>query len=549
MKTLRPYQAECLARLLELYRDGKRRVLVSLPTGTGKTVIFAQFPRYFRMKKRLLVLAHREELLEQALDKFRDADPDLPVAIEQAERRAPPESKVVIASVPTLARSGGKRLSRLDPSDFYLVVVDEAHHAVAPSYRTILGHFGLFAPDTPRMLVGFTATPRRGDHQGMGQVFEEIGYARSLEEMIRARFLCPLSGWRVASGVDLDRVRVRAGDFVESQLAEAVDVAERNALLLRAYRDLAPGRRCLVFCVNVAHAKEVAALFARGGVRAAAVWGAMPRGDRRETLRRLSAGELEVVTNCAVLTEGFDEPRIDCIIMARPTQSRLLYAQMVGRGTRLHPEKSDLLVIDVADNTRQHTLVGLHALFDLHPGLDLKGANALAVATRLRTVAERYPWVDIEKITSPEDLELVAERIDLFRFAPPEEVEPHTRLSWCATPGSGYRLGLPERESVVIRENLLDAWEVRFFSPRVDGDGRLLGTAADLPAAIEAAEAFVRREKRDAVRILDRFAPWRGQPPSEAQLETLKRQRIPVPKGLTRGQASWMIALLSSRRR
>jgi hypothetical protein len=275
----------------------------------------------------------------------------------------------------------------------------------------------------------------------------------------------------------------------------------------------------------------------------------MPRTDRRTTLARFSSGEVEIVTNCAVLTEGFDEPRIDCIIMARPTQSRLLYAQMVGRGTRLHPEKSDLLVIDVADNTRKHTLVGLHALFDLHEGLDLRGANALETAHKLRTVAERYPWVDIEKVTSPEDLELIAERIDLFRFAPPEEVEPHTRLSWCAAPGSGYRLGLPEREAVVIKENLLDAWEIRLSSPKGKQEELLLGTAADLPAAIRKAEDFVRREKGDAVRMLDRFAAWRGQPPSEAQLETLRRRRIPAPKGLTRGQASWMIAMLTSRRR
>lgn len=549
MKGLRPYQAECLERLLQLYRAGRRRVLVSLPTGTGKTVIFAQFPSYFRMKKRLLVLAHREELLEQARAKFQDADPDLPVGIEQAGRRAPPESRVVIASVPTLGRSGSTRLRELDPSDFYLIVVDEAHHAVAPSYRAILDHFGVFAPETPRMLVGFTATPRRGDRQGMGEIFEEIGYARTLEEMIKARFLAPVSGWRVASGVDLDSVRVRAGDFVESQLAEAVDVAERNALLLRAYQDLAPGRRCLVFCVNVAHAKEVASLFQKAGLRAAAVWGAMPRDARRETLSRLSSGAIEVVTNCAVLTEGFDEPRLDCIIMARPTQSRLLYAQMVGRGTRLHPEKSDLLVIDVADNTRKHTLVGLHSLFDLHDGLELRGANALEVATKLRAVAERYPWVDLEKIVSPDDLELVAERIDLFRFAPPDELEPHTRLSWCAAPGSGYRLGLPDREALVIRENMLDAWEIRFSSAKTEREERLLGTATDLPAAIRKAEAFVRRERGGALRMLDCFAGWREQPPSEAQLETLRRQRIPVPKGLTRGQASWMIGMLSSRGR
>ena len=549
MKALRPYQRQCLERLRQRYREGKRRLLVSLPTGTGKTIIFAQFPNYFRMKKRLLVLAHREELLEQALEKFHDADPNLPVEIEQAGKRASADCKVVIASVPTIGRAGNKRLAALDPEDFYLIVVDEAHHAVAKSYRAIFEHFGLLAPNTPRMLVGFTATPRRGDQQGLGEVFEEIAYSRSLEEMIRGRFLCPVSGWRVTSDVDLDGVQVKAGDFVESQLARVVDVAERNALLLRAYQDLARHRRCIVFCVNVAHAQDVAALFCDAGVRAAAVWGAMPKADRRTTLAQLSSGEIEVVTNCNVLTEGFDEPRIDCILMGRPTRSRLLYAQMVGRGTRLHPEKSDLLVIDVADNTRKHTLAGLHALFDLDPALDLQGSNALVMADRLRAIVERFPWVDIRKIKTPRDLEFVAERIDLFRFEPPQEVQPYTRLSWCATPGGGYRLGLPEREHVVIQQNLLDAWEVKFRSPKRQGGEVSLGSAPELPAAIRKAETFVQRERAATIRVLDVSARWRNQPPSDAQRGFLQRKGIPIPKGLTRGQASWMIGLLGARGR
>ena len=543
---LRPYQRQCLERLRQRYRDGKRRLLVSLPTGTGKTVIFAQFPQYFRMKKRLLVLAHREELLQQARQKFHDADPNLPVEIEQAGKRASADCKVVIASVPTLGRASSTRLAALDPQDFYLIVVDEAHHAVAKSYRAIFEHFQLFAPHTPRMLVGFTATPRRGDQQGLGEVFEEIAYRRSLEEMIRGRFLCPVAGWRVASEVNLDGVQAKGGDFVESQLARVVNVAERNALLLRAYQDLARQRRCIVFCVNVAHAQELAARFREAGIRAAAVWGAMPKEERRTTLAQLSSGALDVVTNCNVLTEGFDEPRVACILMGRPTRSRLLYAQMVGRGTRLHPEKADLLVIDVADNSRKHTLAGLHALFDLNPALDLRGSNALAMADRLRAVADRYPWVDIQRIKTPQDLELIAERIDLFRFAPPDEVQPYTGLSWCGTPGGGYRLDLPDREHVEIQQNLLDVWEVRFHSPRRRGEAVSLGTARDLPAAIGTAEAFVEKERAAALRILDLSARWRSQPLSEAQRGLLRRKGVPIPKGLTRGQASWMIGLLSA---
>lgn len=184
MLDLRPYQTEALTRVREAYKAGKRRVIVSLPTGTGKTVVFAHFPNALKMKKRLLVLAHREELLLQAQDKFRSIDPDLKVEIEQAGSRASADAKVVVASVPTLARNNGARLSRLHPDDFSIIVVDEAHHAVAPTYRRIFNHFGLFDPKASRYLVGFTATPRRGDKQGLGEVFEEVCYARDMREMI-----------------------------------------------------------------------------------------------------------------------------------------------------------------------------------------------------------------------------------------------------------------------------------------------------------------------------------------------------------------------------
>jgi len=169
MLDLRPYQREALQSIYKAYKDRKRRVIVSLPTGTGKTVVFAHFPRFFNMKKRLLVLAHREELLLQARDKFLKIDPELKIGIEQSTSRAPADSKVVIASVPTLGRVGSARLRQLNPEEFFLIVVDEAHHAVAPTYRRIFEHFGLFDPNTERYLVGFTATPRRGDKQGLVQ--------------------------------------------------------------------------------------------------------------------------------------------------------------------------------------------------------------------------------------------------------------------------------------------------------------------------------------------------------------------------------------------
>lgn len=539
---LRAYQTEALISVRDAYKAGKRRVIVSLPTGTGKTVVFAHFPSVLRMKKRLLVLAHREELLLQARDKFQSVDPELKVEIEQAGARATADAKVVIASVPTLARNAS-RLSRLPPDEFSIIVVDEAHHAVAPSYRRIFDHFGLFEPRVSRYLIGFTATPRRGDKQGLGEVFEEVCYARDMREMIGEHYLCPITGWRVNTDLSLDNVKVRHGDFVESQLARVVNTPLRNNLLVKAYRDFAAGRRAIVFCVDVAHAKDVHNAFAEAGVRAAPVWGELSRDERRRTLARFSTGEIDVVTNCNLLTEGFDEPRVDSVIMARPTRSKLLYAQMVGRGTRLHPDKRDLMVIDVADNSRTHQLPGLHSLFNLPVNMNLNGGSVLEIERDVERLNRTQPWIDISRIHTLEDLKVAAERIEFFNFDPPAELRPYTQNTWHAVPG-GYRLSLPEGEWISIEPNLLDTWDIQLSTVRESAT--VLNRAESLAAAVQVADHFISANRPDALRLVERSARWRGELPSDKQKEVLTRNNIPLPAGLTRGQAAQMISQLMS---
>ena len=552
MSELRPYQRECVTSIVASYKKGLRRVLVSLPTGTGKTVIFASFPRALRMKRKLLILAHRDELLEQAVDKLQRVAPDVPVAIVQGQRRASDEARVLVASVATLGRSESSRLAALDPDEFSVVVVDEAHHAVAPTYRRILDHFGLFSGGD-RLLVGFTATPRRGDGQDLGDVFEEIVYSRSIEEMVREEWLCPITGWRVSTNVDLDRVPMRRGDFVESQLARTVNVGERNVAVVRAYHDFAKGRRAIVFCADVAHAQAMAEAFTEGGVSSRAVWGAMPREERRESLTALSEGTTAVLTNCNLLTEGFDEPRVDCIVMARPTRSRLLYAQMIGRGTRTHAGKENLVVIDVADNSRQHSLAGLDALFDLPNGTNLHGSSALAIADGVRTVVAKCPWIDLDALTDARDVGLildaldgderarrvVAERIAFFSFEPPAVIRGATRLAWLAAPGGDLVLPLGD-ERLLASQTALGGWELNL----VTGDGtKLLRRSAAADTLIAFADEWVSSNRADTRKLVDLGARWRSRPATEKQLAQIGRMRALVPRGLTRGQASWIISL------
>lgn len=559
---LRDYQIDCLQRLHESFSSGRRRLLVSLPTGTGKTVIFAQLPRSFGMKKRLLVVAHREELICQAHDKFRAVDPKLSVGIEQGDQRAPQDTRVVVASVATLSYGGGVRLANLNPEEFDMVVVDEAHHAVAPTYQAILAHFGLLDASPERRLVGFTATPTRADGKGLHEVFEEVAFSRTLEQMIHAGHLTSIVGWRVTTAVDLDAVEVRNGDFVEEDLARVVNVVDRNALLVRSYQELAAGRRTLVFCANVAHTKTIAELFEQHGIRAAAVWGGLPRDQRRKTLYQFGRGEIDVLTNCNVLTEGFDEPRLDCILMARPTRSLLMYSQMIGRGTRLHPEKSDLLVIDVADNSRRHRLASLTSLFELPPDFNLKGQDVLDVVKQVQKISQQAPWVDltppgvnyicacvqlspgITQICSPDELDLLAERVDLFRFQSPPEIRSITSLAWTSCPGGAYLLPIPGGDTVRIQKDLLDHWAVSFQAGVSGCTDQKLGQGADLPHAVRIAEQFVVRHFKHVRLMVDTRSRWRKQPPTRSQLALFEEHGIPVPPTLTRGEASWVISHL-----
>ena len=539
---LRDYQRECLDTIWERYGESVRRQLVCLPTGTGKTVIFAEFPRFFRMRKRMLVLAHRGELLEQARDKLLRADPRLRVGIEQAGRSASPGDNVVVASVPTLGRKGSKRLARLDPEEFYLIVVDEAHHSTAATYRRVLDHFGVFEKNTRRLLVGFTATPKRGDGQGLDAVFEEITFSRGLPDMILAGHLSPVAGYRVETSVDLSGVRTRMGDFVSSQLSDAVNVSGRNRLVVEVFRDRLADRQTLCFCVDVAHTLGLAKAFRREGIPVAAVTGDMDPGKRKKALSDFASGRVRVVTNCMVLTEGYDEPSVAGIILARPTKSALLYTQMIGRGTRLHPGKKDAVVIDIVDVTRKHKLVTLPALFGLSDKFDLKGRTTTEVQRALEWTGRHRPWVRTDLAESLDDLRYRCRRINLLELRTPRELAAFAEFAWTAVGPDTYRISLAARESLTVASTIIGMWEVSLRRERTE---QVVATASDLGGAVRRAEKFVRTKRADSVGLVKKHTRWRRDPATEKQIALLKKRDIEVPSGLTKGQASHLISMLT----
>jgi superfamily II DNA or RNA helicase len=494
------------------------------------------------MKKQMLVLAHRAELLDQARDKFMNVDPDLRAEIDQGGRTANPDSRVVIASVPTLGRKGSARLLRLDPDRFFLIVVDEAHHATAATYKRILKHFKVFDPETRKLLVGFTATPKRGDGVGLDAVFEEISYSRSLPEMIQSGYLSPVAGYRVETDIDLSRIKTRMGDFVVHQLSKAVNVIERNDLIVDVFNTHLKDRQTLCFCVDVAHARSLAEAFKRTGVRAAYVSGDMDRAERTRVLEDFHKGRVQVLANCMVLTEGYDEPKVEGIILARPTKSTLLYTQMIGRGTRLHPGKENVTVIDIVDVTREHSLTTLPGLFNLSPRFDLEGHTTDEVHKAIQWVESNRPWVAVDQADSLSDLRYRCTKINLFDLEVPYEISPYSKFAWVGFGKGCYRLGLTQGKAMVVLSTILGRYEVQYHQNHIE---KVLTHKSDLDSAIKAAERFVRGNFSDLLVLVKLDTPWRRQPATEKQLNILKDKKIDVPKGLTKGQASHLIGMLS----
>jgi superfamily II DNA or RNA helicase len=542
---LRDYQSQCLNAIFSRYKAGVRRQLICLPTGTGKTVIFAQFPSYFRMKRRMLVLAHRAELLQQARDKLLAANPAIKVEIEQAGKNASEDSDVVVASVPTLGRRGTKRLTRLNPDQFSIIVIDEAHHAAADSYRRIVKHLGLLDADTNKLLVGFTATPKRSDGIGLDAIFDEIAFSKNIPEMMHAGYLAPVAGYRVETDVDLSRVKTSMGDFVNSQLSDAVNIESRNALVVKAFQELVPDRKTLVFCVDVAHTLDLAEAFKHFGIPAAAITGDMPADERSKNLEAFSLGRIQVLTNCMVLTEGYDEPSVDGIILARPTKSALLYTQMIGRGTRLYPDKANVTVVDVVDNSSKHRLVTLPSLFGLAENFNLKGRTTSEVERAIRWVEINRPWVKTDLATDLDDLRLRCTKIDLLDLRLPDELIGITPLAWTAVGRNCYRIGLGRGEYLACTQTVLNRWEVTLNSPRRDADGNTIAAVPHLETAISKADDFIRRSRPHSMGLADLRARWRRQPATERQLERLRRGHLQVSARISRGQASHLIAMLS----
>lgn len=342
---LRPYQQEAMDAILEAWENGTHKTLLVLPTGCGKTIVFAKVTEEcVRQGNRVLILAHRGELLEQAADKIKKAT-GLGCATEKAEETCLGRwFRITVGSVQSLMRES--RLSRFPEDYFNTIIIDEAHHCISDSYQRVLQHF----PDA--RVLGVTATPDRGDMKNLGQVFESLAYEYTLPRAIKEGYLSPIKAVTIPLKVDLTGVGVQSGDFKAGDLGTALDpYLEGIADEMGKYcRD----KKTVVFLPLVKTSQKFRDILNDHGFQAAEVNG--ESRDRAEILKDFDAGRYNVLCNSMLLTEGWDCPSVDCIVVLRPTKIRSLYCQMVGRGTRLSPGKDHLLLLDFLWHTERHEL-------------------------------------------------------------------------------------------------------------------------------------------------------------------------------------------------
>ena len=445
---LRPYQQEAREAIFEQWDGGVLKTLLVLPTGCGKTIVFAKVTEdCVRRGDRVLILAHRGELLEQAADKIRQST-GLGCAVEKAEETCMGSwFRVVVGSVQTMMRE--KRLGQFPEDYFQTIIIDEAHHCISDSYQKVLNHF------SSAKILGVTATPDRGDMRNLGSYFESLSYEYTLPKAIKEGYLSPIKALTIPLKIDMTGVGVQAGDFKASDISTALDPYLQG--IAQEMEKYCKDKKTVVFLPLVKTSQKFRDLLNAHGFRAAEVNG--DSQDRSEVLEAFDRGEYNVLCNSMLLTEGWDCPSADCVVVLRPTKVRSLYCQMVGRGTRLSPGKDHLLLLDFLWHTERHELC--------HPASLI--CQDEEVAKKMTEHIEQAGWpVDIEEAekTAAEDVvaqreEALAKQLEEMKRRKKKLVDPlQFEMSIQAedlsgyVPAFGWEMGPPSEKQKATLEKL-----------------------------------------------------------------------------------------------
>ncbi|KAI9478196.1 MAG: P-loop containing nucleoside triphosphate hydrolase protein [Benjaminiella poitrasii] len=598
---LRPYQKESIETTLKEFENGCNKQIVSLPVGSGKTVIMSnlipRIPSPTAKATKVLLLAHRTELLDQAHNQIIKYNPDLVVEVEQGKRKVNiDKADVVIASVPTLGRAISDRITKFDPDLFKAILIDEAHHAVADTYTTILDYFGMNdEKGKKKLLWGCTATVKRHDGLALNQVFDKIVYHVDFMDMIEQRYLSQMRVTMIQTNVDLSAVRHTKVDFVLKQLSSVVNTDARNKVIVSSWQKYAQEedrKSTLVFAVDIKHTIELCNAFINAGINAKCITSKTNPIERLQILNDFRSRKIPVLVNCSILTEGTDIPCVDCILLARPTRSATLFQQMFGRGLRLYPEKENCLVVDFVDNFKRASAAGLVTVPTLL-GLDTTemviGKDILKLEKeakeQVKEEEEKEEKEKEEEESEQTDVELDPEHIKIqiteydtlkeliADISASYELMNVSRNGWVSIGKDKYVLYVLTKGYLVVEKSKGTAtvscksmiktnefslenpsiWiaNFRYQNAKKNIFGRTFDIpleANDLPSAIRAADTWLHKKfseiNTSLFYQLSRAAPFRKVKATDSQVKALQRYNITPSENMTKGQAMDLLTKL-----
>jgi len=523
---LRDYQRDAIDAVFKAWRDGIMRPAVVLPTGAGKTVVFAHLIKQWRQWKvlrcgwgepkgeRVIVLVHRDELADQAIAKIRSIAPDLNVGKVKAQERQT-AADVMVCSVQTLGTKSGNALREVldgqqDVGSVGLIITDECHHAAAASYKKVYAAF----PDA--LQLGVTATMARGDGVGLGSTWDEVVYQRSILWMISKGYLTDVRAQQIGvTGLDMGSVKASRGDYQAGDLGRALGEAHADEAIARAYREHANDRPGVVFLPTVDTALATSETMNKAGIRTAVVHGETPRAERLRIFEDFRKGQTQVLVNCMVLTEGFDAPWASCAVIARPTQSAPLYTQMVGRVLRPWPGKTDALVLNLNGAGGK-----LRTLIDLDPGAvqSVQDGETLAEAVEREEKAGSLP------AGSPA-LGLTFRDVDLFAAS---------TAAWLSTEAGVFFIGCGSVTVFLWPAKELGLWDV-CLARKGEKWQRSPHTGLDLSSALAWGEAVAEDQTEFSVQ---KSASWRQAKASDKQVSLAEALGIERAADMRRGELS-----------
>jgi superfamily II DNA or RNA helicase len=532
---LRDYQEDAITSVMSAWAKGVKRPAVVLPTGSGKTVIFSHLSKTWhdgaQQRQRIVILVHRDELVNQTVSKLTLIAPNLRVGVVKAERNDV-LSDVIVASIQTLRKP--ERLAQ--HKNVGLVIVDECHHAAADSYVSTMDYF----ENGGAVFVGFTATLVRDDNKELGKVWDEVVYTRDVLDLIALGHLSDVTGRLVEiDGMSLNKAKQTKGDFTDVSLSKLLLDNDAQTIVADAYAEHAAGRQGMIFAPSVECAQVFAESFNAKGIKTLAVWGAMPEEDRRLAIKRFMAGDVQVLSNCMIMTEGTDLPMAEVAVIARPTKSAGLYVQMVGRVLRPWPGKKTALVLDVVGASEEHDLATLADLSSrrvdkVEPGESLTGAAK-------RVAKTGHPG--LKGYVNFRDVDLFNRSVSLWQ-------KTDAGVFFISTPCPGHVVeGACDFGHKTCRNHLIFLWPTpspEMFKvgvmpmDRRHSGGRWISEGVPLSDAMSGAEQVAGSNA-----LTNRKSTWRrrNEAPTDAQLKFAANLKIVIPEDVTKPRLSDMITV------